>query len=221
MAGADKNDDRNRKFWARAADAPAWYIVEAVEGKEFELSVALASAFSAGAGRDEDVLHLVDVVRFTRRIRAGGMMQCHPVIRKISRFGPLIFVRCRLTQPLAASLFHMPQAKGLLRCRDSQRPVVVSDAMIEFYKQTAPFGAVVKACEFEVGDLVRILAGPATGMEGVVERVDNGRSLRLDMGATGGSAPIVIEAGHVEIVAKSHRTRSISTSKRKAGRQVA
>jgi transcription antitermination factor NusG len=188
-----------RNFWEHAAVAPAWYIVEAIPGKEFELAVSLQVAFEA-FGEGAEILHLVDVFRMQRRIVANGRVESRKVIRKISRFGPLIFLRVALTKGLCQALVNMPLAHSVMRCKDGERPVVVADAMIRFYRAVPNAGALVEATEIGVGDVVRIVEGPAIGALGVVERVDNGRALRLDTSKFGGLAPLMIEASHVELV---------------------
>lgn len=199
--GRERSGDANALFWARAAERPAWYVLEAQHGEEFALAVTLAVAISAAAVGAAEVLHLVDEITVTRRLRIGSMAS-HRVkaIRKISRFGPLLFVRAAMTRPLAEALVHMPKARGLVCPRDSSRPVVVADDMIEFYRSGPSVGGHANACEYAPGDVVRVTSGPAVGQRGEVMRVDNGRALRLDTHKFGGSAPLIIEAGHVELV---------------------
>lgn len=196
--------DAAQSFWDRAAQRPAWYVVEAVHKKEFELAVSLQAAF-APFGEDAQVLHLVDVYRAKRRTVVGGVLKSDRVVRKISRFGPLIFVRVTLTKGLCQALSNMPFARAVVRCKDGERPVVVSDAMVEFYRRIPCTGAVVEPTDLVVGDMVRVVSGPATGMRGVVIRVDNGRALRLDTSKFGGLAPLIIEASHVELVEQCRR----------------
>ncbi|WP_424360238.1 transcription termination/antitermination protein NusG [Methylocystis parvus] len=198
--------DLNRKFWEKAAIEPAWYVVEAIEGEEFTLALTLAAALAAGALGDAKVLHLVDTMTATRRLRVGSMAsRREKVIRKISRFGPLLFVRSLMTPELVEALSHMPKARGVLCAKDSARPIVVADAMIEFYRGNVPLGAMIEPTKISVGDVVRVVEGPAAGQLGEVWRVDSGRALRLDTHKFGGSAPLVIEAGHVELVEQCRR----------------
>lgn len=213
---ADKSDDGNRKFWERAASAPAWYIVEAVEGKDFELAVSLAAAFASMRGDDFEVLHLVERFHVLRRAMVGGVMTRQRVMRKVSRFGPLVFIRARMTRSLHEALIHMPQTWDVIRCRGSERLVVVTDAMIDFYRQKIPLGAAMKETDIVAGDVVRIIEGPATGYQGVVDKVDNGRSLRIHLSGSGGPAPVIIEAGHVELVCRG----GPGLAKRKAPRAI-
>ncbi|WP_206527436.1 transcription termination/antitermination protein NusG [Methylocystis sp. MJC1] len=201
MAQTARANDVNRKFWEQAEQEPAWYVVEAIEGKEFELSIALEAAFMGSA----EVLHLVEVVRTTRRIMAGGVMRRAASVRKVSRFGPLIFLRVAMTKGLCEKIFHMPLAAGVVRCKDGERPVVVSAEMIEFYKKSDSFGTAVMAMQIAVGDTVEVTQGPAIGWKGVVERVDNRRSLILDTSKFGGSAPLFVEAGHVALVVQCRK----------------
>jgi transcription antitermination factor NusG len=210
----------NEKFWDQAAQAPAWYVVEAVNGKEFELAVTLQAAFAPFNGEAE-LYHPIEVVKFNRRICSNGRIERRQVIRKISRFGSLLFVRVRLTRGLADALSHMPNALAVLRCKDSDRAIVIPDVMVDFYKQTSQPIAAAEGVQFEEGDMVRVIAGPAAGQQGVVERVDSGRSLRLDTSKFGGSAPIIIEAGHVELVVKCRRRPIESNVKRQAKRKRA
>lgn len=198
-SGMNQLTDAAQTFWDRAAQRPAWYVVEAVHKKEFELAVSLQAAF-APFGEDAQVLHLVDVYRAKRRTVVGGVLKSDRVIRKISRFGPLIFVRVAMTRGLCQALSNMPFARAVMRCKDGERPVVVSDAMIEFYKGIPSTGLVIEATNIALGDVVRVVCGPATGITGVVERVDNGRALRLDTSKFGGLVPLIIEASHVELV---------------------
>jgi transcription antitermination factor NusG len=195
------------KFWQDAARAPAWYVVEAVPDKEFELAVSLNAAFAA-FGDDAQVLHLVEVRRWKRRVVANGQLRAENMIRKSSRFGPLLFVRVTLTRGLCAALTNMPFAHSVLRCKDGERPVVISDAIIEFYKGIASDGHPFTPTDIQVGDTVRIIEGPASGSLGIVERVDSGRALRLDTSKFGGLAPLFIEARRVELVVSCRKPRS-------------
>lgn len=214
--------DVNRMFWERAAAEPAWYVVEAVDGEEFALCVTLSASLAAGALGAAEVLHLVDTVTTTRRLRVGAMAaRREKVIRKISRFGPLLFLRSVMTPPLAAAVINMPKARGMLCAKASERPVVVADEMIDFYRKTAPFGVVASADRFVVGDVVRVVVGPAAGQAGVIERIDKGRALRLDTHKFGGTAPLIIEAVHVELVELCRRRPIEPNVKAHSGRKSA
>jgi transcription antitermination factor NusG len=195
---------RNKLFWEWAASEPAWYVVEAIPEKEFELAVSLQAAF-APFGKDATVLHLVDVYRAERRVIANGVMKRGRVIRKISRFGPLIFVRVTMTKGLCGALSNMPFAHSVMRCKDGERPVLISDAMIEFYKGIQQPAVPTDPTEIGVGDVVSVVSGPAAGQQGVVERVDSGRALRLDTSKFGGLVPLIIEASHVELVVQRRK----------------
>lgn len=205
------------QFWQKAATAPAWYVVEAIDGKEFDLALALSAAFALCS--DFEALHLVDERVTHRRIVAHGQVQKARLIRKFSRFGPLIFVRARLTKGLVTAISNMPQALAMLRAHDGERPVVIPDELIEFYRKSVSRGDVSKSCDFAPNDRIRIIAGPFSGIEGVVRKVYKGAALWIDTTVFGGTAPVYIEAVHVELVERGQRPPQASTSSAKAKRK--
>jgi transcription antitermination factor NusG len=77
--------------------------------------------------------------------------------------------------------------------------------MIEFYKGIRQAAVPADPTEIGVGDVVSVVSGPAAGQQGVVERVDSGRALRLDTSKFGGLAPLIIEASHVELVVQRRK----------------
>ena len=177
-----------------------WYVVEA-----FEHSVENAYLRLAVAGLR--VWMPVDMKRRAKRFGAAARRD-----RPQPRFGRFFFVRCRMDAGLQHAISVTPSIVGLLLAAGSDRPSPIPDYVIDWIgknpvkqESAAPFG-------YAPGDVVRILAGPFASFQGPVEDVDKRGVLRVCIDIFGRPTPVVVEAGHVEMVLKA-KSRAISTFK--------
>lgn len=164
---------------ARASEAQ-WYIVEAVEGKDFEVCRQIAAA-------GWDCWRPVIEVRGTRRYKAHGVEQTKPVVRKRSVFGRYVFLHECLTASMRVSIEQSPEVKRFLCFAGSEAPATVPDDVIAFYRKSLEgkcSGDLAASFDIEMTDRVRISRGPATGRIGVVKAF-TALCARVDCGGCG------------------------------------
>ncbi|MBM3655127.1 MAG: hypothetical protein FJX06_20425, partial [Alphaproteobacteria bacterium] len=148
---------------ARASEA-RWYIVEAVEGKDFEVCLQIAAT-------GWDCWRPVIEVRATRRCKAHGVEQTASVVRKQSVFGRYVFLHECLTASMRVLIEQSPKVKGFLCFAGSEAPATVPDDVIAFYRKALEgkrSGDLAARFDIELTDRVRISRGPANGRIGVV-----------------------------------------------------
>lgn len=169
-----------------------WYVIEAYEGRDFDVELRLA-----GAGFE--VWRPVDAIEVKRRQRVAGGERVTKVVKRVARFGRYLFARLALTDSVQGAINNQSGVKGFLRDAGSDAPAVIADEWIDLYKTTRP-DPVAHGNLFEPGALVRIGVGPFAGIEATVERIDSRKLLTVSISLFGRPTRTLIEAGYVELL---------------------
>lgn len=140
----------------------AWYVVEAFEGKDFEAQLRLAAA-------GLNVWRPVQRVEVERHIRVGGYDRRTKVSRNVARFGRYIFLEVEMTDAIYQAVKHTAGVFGFLTLAGGDAPAEIDSRHIAFLKEPP---VVAEKSLFHTRDRVRIKAGPFSGHEGVIEKVD-------------------------------------------------
>jgi transcription antitermination factor NusG len=174
-----------------------WYVVEAFEGKDFDVALRLAAA-------GFNVWRPVDVVRSGARWNGRKIAGNRRLVRKVARFGRYLFVELEMTDAVRWAISTTPGVFGFICFAGVSAPAIVPRNLIEFYRENLPERG---ACGKEVhkGDRIKIKDGPFAFCEGVVEDVDKRGILRVTIYIFGGPTPLIIEVGHVELVELGRR----------------
>jgi transcription antitermination factor NusG len=174
-----------------------WYVVEAFEGKDFDVALRLAAA-------GFNVWRPVDEIRSGARWSGKKIGGNRRLIRKVARFGRYLFVELEMTDAVRWAIRTAPSVFGFICFAGTNEPAIVPRELIDFYRDNMPArGASGK--DIHKTDRVRIKDGPFAFCEGVVDDVDKRGILRVTISIFGGPTPLIIEVGHVELVEQGRR----------------
>jgi transcription antitermination factor NusG len=174
-----------------------WYVVEAFEGKDFDVALRLAAA-------GFNVWRPVDEIRSGARWSGKRIASNRRMVRKVARFGRYLFVELEMTDAVRWAIRTAPNVFGFICFAGTNEPAILPRELIDFYRDNLPArGAIGK--DIHKADRVRIKDGPFAFCEGVVDDVDKRGILRVTISIFGGPTPLIIEVGHVELVEHGQR----------------
>jgi transcription antitermination factor NusG len=174
-----------------------WYVVEAFEGKDFDVCLRLAAARFR-------VWRPIDEIKISRRWAGRKTDRATRAIRKVPRFGRYLFLEVAMSDAIRWAISATPGVRGFICAAGSNEPAAVPSELIEFYRNHAPKRD-ARGNSIGKGDRVRIAAGPFADHEGSVVDIDKRGILRLEICIFGSPTPLIIEVGHVELVEQGHR----------------
>lgn len=203
MAG-DKNSDRN--------SGKKWFVVEAYEGKDFDVCLRLAAA-------GFNVWRPVKQVVIARRIKVGCYERVEKARRNVARFGRYLFVELVLTDSVYQAIKHAPGVRGFLTMAGSDAPAKIDSNYIAFLRG-APEIAETKDV-FHSRDRVRITVGPFNGVEAVVKEVDSRKVPVVTINAFGGMTSFPIDACYLELLALAKPPMGTRDKRRTRRRSIA
>ena len=181
----------------------AWFVIEATEngGDKAQLALAVAGL---------TIWRPFDVRRDPTRGRNGKPRRDI----RTARFGRYFFIRCAMTDDLAAAVRTTTGVAEILGVKASGTPLPVSDDQIDWLKTHRPED---KTAEYlpRLKDRIRIKEGPFAGFEGVVTAVDRKGVLKVEVEIFGRPSSIIVESGHVDIVSRA-KPSAISAYAKKA-----
>lgn len=207
MGGEETMAQERRKTWdERRRTEAQWYIVEAIEGKDFRVYGELAAM-------GYDCWRPVDTVIIKRRVMVGGVMKPQKVERKIPRFGRYVFLRHIMSAAVRSAIHDLPEVKRFVCLAGTEEPASIPDALIDFYRNGFEGESKEIDCEFSPTDKVRIAIGPATGVIGVVKSISS-LAARLKSRDKQWIGPLIVPLAHLELVergvgrvAEAHRRK--------------
>jgi transcription antitermination factor NusG len=206
MAGEETAQDRRKTWDERRRTEAQWYVVEAFEGKDFEVCRQLAaSGFYCWRP--------VVTVTETRRVIVGGVEKRKPIVRKKAVFGRYVFLHEIMTMSIRTSIEQSPEVKGFVCLAGSEEPASIPEKLINYYQNGERAHVEAVDDRFAPTDKVRIAVGPATGVIGVVKSVSN-MAARIESRNGVWAGPLVVPLEHLELVEKG-AGRVASSRKRK------
>jgi transcription antitermination factor NusG len=185
-------------------DGKAWYVVEALEGKDCDVRLRLAAA-------GFEVWRPVERVRFKRRKKGESGEQA---FRNVARFGRYIFLHVLMTDYVFGAVRYLPGVRDFVHLAGSDAPARVPDAVIHMLREPPP--AAVKAPDFLKKDLVRFVGGPFEGLCGVVVEIDSRGNPVVEMSICGAPTAFPVDAAYVEMI---ERPKPLLIGSRKSRRQ--
>ena len=171
-----------------------WYVVRVVSNAETQIAQEIEKQLVDWKLWDESFETLV-LARKVEAIRRGVRQS---VDEKL--FPGYIFVRMKLTDSLASCIRNTPRVLGFLG-GDAPQPVADSEVEALIQRASAPTETLEKKQSLEVGQMVRVASGLFSGMEGLVETVDELKQrAKLSISILG--RPTLVELGfdQIEIV---------------------
>ncbi len=172
--------EAGRRWREARANELQWYIVEAVEGEDFEVCCKFAAA-------GWEAYRPVIEVRSTRRYKAQGVEKSESVVKKRPVFGRYVFLKQVMTPDLRVSIEQSPDVKRFLCLAGCEELATVPENVIAYYRKALEgkcSGNLAASFDIEMTDRVRIIRGPATGEIGVVKGF-TGMCARVDAGGIG------------------------------------
>jgi transcription antitermination factor NusG len=210
IGDAPPHDARNIPQEMPVSDRPqndysaAWFVIEANEngGDKAQLALAVAGL---------TIWRPFDVHRDPTRGRHGKPRRDI----RTARFGRYFFIRCAMTDDLAAAVRTTTGVADILGAKDTGKPLPVADAQIDWLKAHRPEDSRATDHLPRLKDRIRINEGPFAGFEGVVTAVDRKGVLKVEIEIFGRPSPMIVESGHVEIVFRA-KPSAISAYAKKA-----
>lgn len=172
-------------------DGLRWFVVEAVQGRDFDACLRLARARF-------DVWRPVDRVRSWNR-RGALASNAMRLERKIPRFGRYLFLHCELSDAVVNAVEQLDDVRGFLRPTRDSSPSVVPDAQICFWREHKPTRP-KNMPKIRIGQVFDVTEGTFAGHFGAVSDVrdlDRFGIVRLEMNFMGRLTSIPFEVGHI------------------------
>ena len=178
-----------------------WYVIHAYSGFEGQVKRSLEDRVKR-AGLEEffgEILVPTEQVVEMRTGMRGGQQQ-----RKSERkfFPGYVFVNMELTDETWHLVKDVPKVMGFIG-GTGDRPAPIPDAQIEEIQQRLQEGGEKPRPKvlYEPGEVVRVIDGPFTDFNGVVEDVDYDKSrVKVSVLIFGRSTPVELEFAQVEKV---------------------
>ncbi len=174
--------------------AKRWYVIHAYSGFEKQVMRSLAERIKR-AGMEEKFGEILVPTEEVVEMREGQKRKSE---RKF--FPGYVLVQMELDDDTWHLVKEVPRVMGFIGGR-SDRPAPISDREAEAILNRVKEGAEKPRPKvlFEVGEVVRVIDGPFTDFNGVVEEVNYEKSrLRVGVSIFGRSTPVELEFGQVE-----------------------
>ena len=171
-----------------ATNSSAWFVIEANEngGDKAQLALAVAGL---------TIWRPFDVRRDPTRGRNGKPRRDV----RTPRFGRYFFIRCVMTDDLAAATRATTGVASILCACGSNEPAAVPDEQIAWLREHRT-AAAINAATFTKGDRVKFKDGPFAGLGALVRGVDKRGALQVEVEIFGAMTPTIAESGAVELV---------------------
>ncbi len=173
-------------------DKKSWYMIEAYSGFVHQVYLELAGARLT-------VWRPIDIVRPScRRSSRPTPTAVRP--RRLSRFGPYIFLHAVMTESLFHAVRNTTNVKRLVCYSGTSTPCIISDDLVQFYRDALP-EKIDQKIMFNIGDKVMIEKGPMKGISAHVKGFCGTKVLELEWQSSDhNSSRIVIESCFVTLV---------------------
>ena len=186
-----------------------WYIVHCVGAQDSRvehLITKMGWEFYQPKCRE---LRPVPLRQLAPRQRNSALPVRRPV--DVPLFPRYPFIRCDLDHPDRHEIFDMLGIKGLICSGGKPQPHIVSEILINAFKQNEsggalPAGTTIAQLSYRINEIVRITSGPFAGFDGVVqehinipiEELDEKARIKLLVGMFGGLSLVEMALGYIE-----------------------
>ncbi|MFZ5608369.1 MAG: transcription termination/antitermination protein NusG [Pseudomonadota bacterium] len=173
--------------------ASQWYIVHAYSGFEDKVAASirdLAKAQGLEAEIEEVVVPKEEVVEIKRGQR-----------KKVQRnfFPGYVLAKMHMTEQAYHLVKNTPKVTGFLGPQGKPQPITEVEAKRILNQVQEGIERPRPKVAFEIGEEVRVIDGPFTSFNGLVEEVDEDRArLKVSVSIFGRPTPVELEYGQVE-----------------------
>ncbi|MCW8917144.1 MAG: transcription termination/antitermination protein NusG [Magnetovibrio sp.] len=173
--------------------AARWYVLHVYSGFEKKVSASIMEQ-AKQAGMDDKILQVLVPSENVVEMRRGAKVSSE---RKF--FPGYILVEMELTDEAWHLVQNTPKVSGFLGSKDRPTPITEAEAQRILNQVQEGVDRPKPDVIFEIGENVRVIDGPFTSFNGLVEDVDEERArLKVAVSIFGRSTPVELEYTQVE-----------------------
>lgn len=171
-----------------------WYVIHTYSGHENKVKTAIERGIN-GTELEALIGQLLVPVRKTFIIRDGKKVE-----RERKLFTSYVIIQADMTLALRNYIQSIAGVTNFLgQNKDKKDPIPLSEEEVNRLLGIAERDKTHKGAEYMSGDMVKVISGPFTDFEGVVEKVaDDGAKLVIDVTVFGRKTPVELNADQVE-----------------------
>jgi transcriptional antiterminator NusG len=174
-----------------------WYVMRAISGKEGKVMEYVEAMLHQGGDFAKHVSQVLIPTEKTVSVRNGKR-----VVKEKNRFAGYVFVEAELVGEVQARLRNVPNVLGFLSDTKTNtkpmplRPIEVNQMLGTVDElQDIPEDIIIP---FEVGESVKVVDGPFTGFDAVIEEINNEKKkLKVSVKIFGRKTPL--ELGFMQV----------------------
>ena len=173
--------------------AAKWYVLHVYSGFEKKVKQSIEEQ-AKQAGMDDKILQVLVPSEDVVEVRRGSKVHSE---RKF--FPGYVLIEMDMTDQAWHLVQNTPKVSGFLGSKDRPTPISEAEAQRIMNQVQEGVDRPKPSVVYEVGDNVRVVDGPFTSFNGMVEEVDEERSrLKVAVSIFGRSTPVELEYAQVE-----------------------
>lgn len=173
--------------------AAKWYVLHVYSGFEKKVKQSIEEQ-AKQAGMDDKIIQVLVPSEDVVEVRRGSKVHSE---RKF--FPGYVLIEMDMTDQAWHLVQNTPKVSGFLGSKDRPTPISEAEALRIMNQVQEGVERPKPSVVYEVGDNVRVVDGPFTSFNGMVEEVDEERArLKVAVSIFGRSTPVELEYAQVE-----------------------
>lgn len=173
--------------------AAKWYVLHVYSGFEKKVKQSIEEQ-AKQAGMDDKIIQVLVPSEDVVEVRRGSKVHSE---RKF--FPGYVLIEMDMTDQAWHLVQNTPKVSGFLGSKDRPTPISETEAQRIMNQVQEGVERPKPSVVYEVGDNVRVVDGPFTSFNGMVEEVDEERArLKVAVSIFGRSTPVELEYAQVE-----------------------
>ncbi len=175
-----------------------WYVIHTYSGHENKVKTAIEKGL-AGSEMEQLIGRLLVPVRKTFIIREGKKIE-----REKKLFTSYVILEAEMTAELKTYVLGIAGVTSFLGIgKEHKEPVALSQEEVDRLLGITNPDRDMKTFSFMPGDMVKVISGPFSEFEGLVQKTtEDGNKLVIDVTVFGRRTPVELNASQVEIIKK-------------------
>jgi len=175
-----------------------WYVIHTYSSFENKVKTAIEKGL-VGTELESSVGRLLVPVRKTFIIRDGKKVE-----RERKVFTSYVILEASMSPELRSYILGIAGVTSFLgMSKDRKDPVPLSQEEVDRLLGIADPDRDFKTFSYMPGDMVKVIAGPFSDFEGIVQKTaDDGTKLVIDVTVFGRRTPVELNANQVELIKK-------------------